>query len=180
VPEITTEDYKAVILRLSHLAEASLSEAEIAKLQLRELRVKYEGKKAAKTDRRIISKAQVITGAEIMRLEEEMERKDSMCLVKKEKLNKLGIRSSNKPFKPSTTSRNESPTPPPSPAISIVPSPSPSVLVPKWKCSVRFISNSSGKGQKTTQNQTPKRKVLNPHTGISKLSPLTVTKAKTE
>jgi hypothetical protein len=70
-----SEEYKAVILMLAHLAEVSLSEAEIAKLQLREMRMKCEGKRAVKSDRRVLSKAQVITGADIIRLKEELERK---------------------------------------------------------------------------------------------------------
>lgn len=53
-------------------------------LQLRDLRVKYEGKRAVESDRRVLSKAQVITGAEVMALRETMEKKEIAKLLKAE------------------------------------------------------------------------------------------------
>lgn len=66
----------AVILRLSHLAEKALSQSQISAIQTDSIRQAYAGKKAAKTDRRVISTARVITGADIMRLRQEREEKD--------------------------------------------------------------------------------------------------------
>ncbi|KAH0611005.1 uncharacterized protein H6S33_011432 [Morchella sextelata] len=88
VPGLTQNEYKAIILRMSHLAEESLTQAEIAKIQLRDIRVKYEGKRAVKTDRRVISKAQVITGAEIMRLKALLEKKEADKLKKGKRTSK--------------------------------------------------------------------------------------------
>lgn len=60
----------------------SLTQAEIAKIQLQDIRVKYMGKRAVRTDRRVISKAQEITGVEIMRLKALLETKESDKLKK--------------------------------------------------------------------------------------------------
>ncbi|KAH0602245.1 uncharacterized protein H6S33_009886 [Morchella sextelata] len=84
-PILNQTDYSAIILRLSHLAEESLTQADIAKIQLRDLRVKYEGKRAVRADRRVLSKAQVITGAEIIRLKNALEKKEAAKELKKER-----------------------------------------------------------------------------------------------
>lgn len=85
-PILNPTDYSAIILRLSHLAEEALTQADIAKIQLQDLRVKYEGKRAIRADRRVLSKAQVITGAEIIRLKNALEKKEMSSNALKDKL----------------------------------------------------------------------------------------------
>lgn len=85
-PILNPTDYSAIILRLSHLAEEALTQADIAKIQLQDLRVKYEGKRAIRADRRVLSKAQVITGAEIIRLKNALEKKEMSSNTLKDKL----------------------------------------------------------------------------------------------
>ena len=65
----------AVILRLAHLAEASLARADIEAFQTKLLREEFAGKKAAKTDRRVLSKAQIVTGTDVDRLQKERDEK---------------------------------------------------------------------------------------------------------
>ena len=77
--------YLSVILRLADLAERALTAAEIAKIETQRLREGYEGKKAAKADRRVLSKARIITGAEVIRLQAEYLLWDNKQQKKKKK-----------------------------------------------------------------------------------------------
>lgn len=67
-PTSSRESYLAVVLRLADLTERALTEVEIAKAEAQRLREGYEGKRAAKADRRVLSKARLITGEDIIRL----------------------------------------------------------------------------------------------------------------
>ena len=55
---------------LAHIAERAWATAEIKTIEAEDIKKKYQGKKAAKSDRRGLSKARVVTGAEVMRLRE--------------------------------------------------------------------------------------------------------------
>lgn len=70
-PTSSRESYLAVVLRLADLTERALTEVEIAKAEAQRLREGYEGKRAAKADRRVLSKVRIITGEDIIRLREE-------------------------------------------------------------------------------------------------------------
>lgn len=78
------QKHSTIVLKLSHAVEEAMIEAEIAKLQLQDLRLKYEGKRALKSDRRVLSKAQVITGAEVIALRETIQKKEIAKLLKAE------------------------------------------------------------------------------------------------
>ncbi|KAG0132083.1 hypothetical protein HOY82DRAFT_538898 [Tuber indicum] len=80
----------AFILRLAHLAEVSYSRAEIESFETQKLREEFAGKKAARTDHRILSKARIITGAEVVRLKKEREEKDALILQRKQAREKNG------------------------------------------------------------------------------------------
>ena len=69
-PTSSRESYLAVVLRLADLTERALIEVEIAKAEGQRLREGYEEKRAAKADRRVLSKARIITGEDIIRLRE--------------------------------------------------------------------------------------------------------------
>lgn len=75
--------YLSVILRLTDLAERALTAAEIAKIETQRLQEGYEGKKAAKADRRVLSKARIITGADVIRLRAEYLSRDEKRQKKK-------------------------------------------------------------------------------------------------
>ena len=64
------------MLCLADLTECALTEVEIAKAEAQKLREGYEGKRAAKADRRVLSKACIITGKDIIRLREERKAHD--------------------------------------------------------------------------------------------------------
>jgi hypothetical protein len=68
----------AVILRLAHLAEAALTRADLESFQVKKLQKEFAGKKAARKDLRVLSKARVITGADIIRLKKERDEKDAL------------------------------------------------------------------------------------------------------
>jgi hypothetical protein len=72
----STEDTIALVFRLSHLAETALTAAEIEKITTHDLRTRYAGKKAAQTDKRVLSKARAITGKTIAHLRKERIAKD--------------------------------------------------------------------------------------------------------
>jgi len=75
-PTTSHESYLAVVLCLADLTECALTEVEIAKAEAQKLREGYEGKRAAKADRRVLSKACIITGKDIIRLREERKAHD--------------------------------------------------------------------------------------------------------
>jgi len=75
-PTSSRESYLAVVLRLADLTERALTEVEIAKAEAQRLREGYEGKRAVKADRWVLSKACIITGEDIIRLREERQAKD--------------------------------------------------------------------------------------------------------
>lgn len=79
----TKPDTIAFILRLSHLAQASYSRAEIESIEAQKLREAFAGKKAAITDRRVLSKARIITGADVVRLKKEREDREALALQRK-------------------------------------------------------------------------------------------------
>lgn len=62
--------------------------AELAKIETQQLRQGYQGKRMAKADKRVISKARVITGAEIIRLRGEREARDTEKAGRAEKKTK--------------------------------------------------------------------------------------------
>lgn len=80
----TKADTISFILRLSHLAEASYSRAEIESIEAQKLREAFAGKKAAKTDRRVLSKARIITGADVVRLKKEQDDREALALQRKQ------------------------------------------------------------------------------------------------
>ena len=67
-PTSSRESYLAVVLPLADLTERALTEVEIAKAEAQRLREGYEGKRATKADRRVLSKAGIITGEDIIPL----------------------------------------------------------------------------------------------------------------
>jgi len=69
-PTSSRESYLAVVLRLADLTERALTEVEIAKAEAQRLREDYEGKQAAKADHRVLSKARIITGEDIIQLQQ--------------------------------------------------------------------------------------------------------------
>ena len=95
-PASSRESYLAVVLRLADLTERALTEVEIAKAETQRLREGYEGKRAVKADRRVLSKARIITGEDIIRLRKEKETQDQKK-PKKQPLKK------EKPLPPPTT-----------------------------------------------------------------------------
>jgi len=64
------------VLHLADLTERTLTEVEITKAEAQRLREGYEGKRAVKADRRVLSKARIITGEHIIQLREERQAKD--------------------------------------------------------------------------------------------------------
>jgi hypothetical protein len=75
----------AVILRLAHLAEAALTRADLESFQVKMLQKEFAGKKAARTDLRVLSKARIITGADVLRLKKEREEKEALQKERKRK-----------------------------------------------------------------------------------------------
>ena len=61
------------------MAEASYSRAEIESIEAQKLQEAFAGKKAAKTDRRVLSKARIITGADVVRLKKEREDEEALA-----------------------------------------------------------------------------------------------------
>ena len=79
------EVYLAVVLWLSDLAEQALTVAELAKIETQQLHEGYRGKKMAKANKRLISKARLITGADVIRIRNERQAKDAQTAVRAEK-----------------------------------------------------------------------------------------------
>ncbi|KAG0137914.1 hypothetical protein HOY82DRAFT_588848 [Tuber indicum] len=79
----TKTDTIAFILLLAHLAEASYLRAEIENIETEKLRATFAGRKAAKTDRRVLSKARIITGADVVRLKKEREDREALAYERK-------------------------------------------------------------------------------------------------
>jgi hypothetical protein len=79
----------AVVERYGHTAQTALATAEIRGIELADVRRQYGGKKAAVTDKRVISKARVINGADLIRKREEREEADR--LKEEKKLRKLAL-----------------------------------------------------------------------------------------
>lgn len=67
-----------VIWRFDRTAQTALSTAEILVIELAEIRRQYGGKKAAKTDRRVLTRARVIDGAVLMKLRDQREEADHL------------------------------------------------------------------------------------------------------
>jgi len=79
----------AVVKRYSHTTQTALATAEIRGIELADVRRQYGGKKAAVTDRRVISKARVINGADLIR---KMDERQEVHRLKEEKeLHKLAL-----------------------------------------------------------------------------------------
>jgi len=66
-----TENAIAAIRRFGHTTQTALSTAEIRGIELADIRRQYAGKKAATTDRRIITKARVIDGTTLIKMRNE-------------------------------------------------------------------------------------------------------------
>jgi hypothetical protein len=67
----------SVLRSFAHVAETALSTAETE-----DIRRRYASRVAAKTDSRVISKARVITGKEVMKLQEQRNQKDKLATEK--------------------------------------------------------------------------------------------------
>ncbi|RPA95507.1 DDE-domain-containing protein [Choiromyces venosus 120613-1] len=98
-PKSSRESYLAVVLRLADLTECALTEVEIAKAETQQLQEGYEGKRTIKADRRVLSKARIITGEDIIRLQEERKaqelRKPNQRSTKKKKSSFTSFNSSS-------------------------------------------------------------------------------------
>ena len=57
----------AVVERYGHTTQTALATTEIWGIELADVRRQYVGKKAAVTDRRVITKARIINGADLIR-----------------------------------------------------------------------------------------------------------------
>ena len=66
---------------MAYLVEASYSRAEIQSVQLEKLRETWAGKKATKSDCQILSKARIITGADVIRLKKEREDWEAVTIL---------------------------------------------------------------------------------------------------
>jgi hypothetical protein len=65
--------------KISHTAETSMSTADIKAIEAQDLRQKYAGKKAAKTDRKVLTKARVIGSKELIKLGDERLEKEHLA-----------------------------------------------------------------------------------------------------
>ncbi|KAF8251728.1 hypothetical protein K440DRAFT_658393 [Wilcoxina mikolae CBS 423.85] len=78
-----TDSAISVLCRLAHVAETALSTAEIKCIE--DIRKRYAGKKAARSDRRVVSTARVITGKDLIMLRDQREQKDRLAAEKRAK-----------------------------------------------------------------------------------------------
>jgi len=79
----------AVVKRYGHTTQTALATAEIWGIELADVRRQYGGKKAAVTDRWVISKARVINGADLIRKMDERQKVDR--LKEEKELRKLAL-----------------------------------------------------------------------------------------
>ena len=68
----------AVVRRFGHTTQVTLSTAEIRGVELADIHRQYAGKKAATTDRRVLTKARVIDGGTLMKLRDKREEADRL------------------------------------------------------------------------------------------------------
>jgi len=68
------QEVRNMAKKLAHTASTSLHVAEIRGIEMADIQREYRGKKAATTDRRVISKARVIDGATVMKVKAEKAR----------------------------------------------------------------------------------------------------------
>ncbi|KAF8542147.1 hypothetical protein BDD12DRAFT_979202 [Trichophaea hybrida] len=82
----------SVLRQLAHVAETALSTAEIKTIETEDIRKRYSGKSAARTDRRVLTKARVITSQEVVKLREQREEKERRAAEKKAGSKKKKVR----------------------------------------------------------------------------------------
>ena len=123
-----------LILRFSHAVEYGLTTAEIAVTDMQRLRKEIKEIKPGQRDQRVVSKARVVTGEEVV---EEMQRMDAAAKARKDRLasglrcrqgrpSKNQSRPASEAASTSTTTTAASAVdPPPSPALADPPAPSP-------------------------------------------------------
>jgi len=68
----------AVVKRYGHTTQTALVTTEVRGIELADVRRQYGGKKVAVTDRRVISKARVINGADLIRKMDERQEVDRL------------------------------------------------------------------------------------------------------
>jgi len=68
------QEVRDMAKKLAHTVSTSLHVTEIRGIEMADIQRRYRGKKAATTDRRVISKARVIDGATVMKVKEEKAR----------------------------------------------------------------------------------------------------------
>jgi hypothetical protein len=68
-----------VFRKFAHTAETSFITAEIKTIEAQDLRQRYHRKKAAKTNRKVISKARVITATEMIKIWDERLEKERLA-----------------------------------------------------------------------------------------------------
>ncbi|KAF8538303.1 hypothetical protein BDD12DRAFT_885523 [Trichophaea hybrida] len=72
----------SVLRHLANVAEAALSTAKIKLIEVEDIRLRYIGKKAAKSDRRVFSKARVSSGKNVILLTNQCKMKDRLSAEK--------------------------------------------------------------------------------------------------
>lgn len=97
---------------------------EIRDIEISDIRRQYAGKKAATTDRRVLSKTRVITGATVAKMREQRENQDN------EKTRRAKVRAAKAKGKQRATSSPTTPSPPATPSPSITPPPPETPLPP--------------------------------------------------
>jgi hypothetical protein len=80
-----TDSAISVLCRLAHVAETALSTAEIKSIKVNNIQKQYAWNKAAKSDRRIVSRARVISGKDLILLRDQREEKNRLVVEKEAK-----------------------------------------------------------------------------------------------
>ena len=71
-----------ILKKLASQAEVALTQADLERIEKQDLRREYSGKTAPKVNRRVLDRAQVVTGATILKREKEEQLRDQQLKEK--------------------------------------------------------------------------------------------------